>query len=67
MKLNLKCKVCGRHYKLKVDNLSRVPVWKFENCSRSCKLTHSKDKLLNFKSLENKKSNFLKGDYKIQI
>lgn len=46
-KINFKCKVCSRRYQLTQEEILRVPIWKMENCSKTCSLLCSSKKLLN--------------------
>lgn len=44
--LQFTCKTCGKEYKVNYDDLSTVPVWKFESCSKLCAMSCSDNKFL---------------------
>ncbi len=57
--IELKCKNCSKKYKINYGDISSMPLWKFESCSRICALTYSKNKFLTLKkSINNKRINY---------
>jgi hypothetical protein len=54
IELELQCKQCTKTYTINYDDVSTMPLWKFENCSRNCALEFSKDKFLTIKSTKKK-------------
>jgi len=52
VELEIQCKECRKIYAINYDDVSSMPLWKFENCSRICALTFSKNKFLTLRSLK---------------
>ena len=45
-KLLFTCKTCGREYKVDYDDLSTLPLWNFESCSKVCAQSDCTNKLV---------------------
>ena len=60
VELELVCKECGRKYQVDYNDVSTMPLWKFESCSKICALVYSKDKFLTLRKK-------IFNDKKIQI
>lgn len=56
IELNLKCKSCNKIYQVNFEEISQIPIWKYESCSKKCAIKFSPKKLLTLK-INKKKPN----------
>lgn len=53
-KLQFRCRTCNKTYEVGYDELTNIPLWKFESCSKLCAMSCSDNKLV---TLNKKTSN----------
>ena len=44
--LEFTCKTCQKSYTVNYDDLSTLPLWKFESCSKLCAMSGYTNKLI---------------------